>query len=426
MHAGIYNESMRAASIFVLAALMLRGQDLPAPNGNAARPSPADVLLGRIRAHMIDTLTKQPNYTCLETVERSNRSGREKDFRLQDTLRLEVALVDGKEMFAWPGSKSFEDTDMRHFAPTGMFGSGEFALYARTVFGGRSTEIEFRGEEQLGQRNTMRYDFRVPTEAGMRIRQQETVAVTGYHGSFYAEVGTLDVLRMEVTADALPRNMDLRDVIDTLEYARLRIGSGDFLLPSVSEVLMTSFRGDTSRNRIRFSACHEFAGESTLKFGDDETDPASPAAFGKVPAGNEPAPKREIGLPKNTEIILQLVDEIDTQDAAVGDIVRARLTGDVKAKGQVLLPKGTVVSGRVVRLERKTNFTVLGLIFEEAESENLHAALNLTFDSVTGSGVLGRNVRWGTEFPVRLHEGLVPLPAGHIRVGRGILLYWRT
>src|ERR1700685_439085 len=76
-------------------------------------------LLERVKAHMVETLARQPNYTCLETVERSNRAAKEKEFRLEDTVRLEVALVDRREMFAWPGSKQFEDTDMRAFVPTG-------------------------------------------------------------------------------------------------------------------------------------------------------------------------------------------------------------------------------------------------------------------------------------------------------------------
>ena len=117
----------------------------------AAAQDASASLLQRVRAHMVETLARQPNYTCLETVERSNRAGKEKQFRLLDTVRLEVALVDRTEMFAWPGSKQFEDTDVRAFVPTGMFGNGEFGLYANAVFGGRSTEFEYKGEAKLGE-----------------------------------------------------------------------------------------------------------------------------------------------------------------------------------------------------------------------------------------------------------------------------------
>ncbi len=391
------------------AALQLAAQD-EAHDGTPA-------LLQRVRTHMVETLARQPNYTCLETVERSNRAGKEKEFRLLDTVRLEVALVDGREMFAWPGSKQFEDTDLRAFVPTGMFGNGDFGLYANSVFGGRSTEFEYRGEAKLGERSTTRFDFRVPAAAGMRIRGLDLTATVGYHGSFYAEAGTLDALRLEVEADALPRKLDFRQVTDTMEYKRAHIGGGDFLLPSVSETVMVNLRGDASRNVVRFSACREFTGESTLKFGndDDAADTASTAA----------AAKRELRLPRNAEIALRLVGEIDTDKAAVGDPVKAALASDVKEKGQVILPKGVEFSGRIVRLEHYQDFTVLGLMFEEAESETAHAYLNLTMDRALGADVLA-SPRWGASSPPRPHEGLVPLRPGHLRLSSGVVMFWRN
>jgi hypothetical protein len=402
----------QTAGLLLAAALPLGAQD-PAAGGllNAT-------LLNQVRAHMVQTLAQQPNYTCLETVERSSRSGHEKDYHVDDLLKLEVALVDGKEMFAWPGSKQFEDTDMRTFVPTGMFGSGDFGLYANTVFGGRSNHYQFQGQGNVGSNATVRFSFQVPIEDGMRIRAGDKLALASYHGSFYAEPESLDVLRLEVEADELSKSLDLREVTDTMEYARVKIGTGDFLLPAAAEVVMVDVRGDASRNRIRFSACREFAGESKLSFGDPDASAADGQAVFPV--------KREIRLPKNAELTFRLVDDIDMEHAAVGDLVRAALNSDVKVKGQIVLPKGTPATGRIVRLERFANFTVLGLMFQDAESEKAHAALDLKFDMAEGADLLGRGVPWGTRSPVRPHEGLVPLRPGRLRVGRGLLLLWRT
>ena len=85
---------MRVLSILAASALCVRAQD------------PA--LLSHIREKMAGILLRQPNYTCTETVERTRQSVGNHS-RIEDTMRLEVALVDGKEMFAWPGSKQFED-----------------------------------------------------------------------------------------------------------------------------------------------------------------------------------------------------------------------------------------------------------------------------------------------------------------------------
>ncbi|MGH7972518.1 MAG: hypothetical protein ACREIC_27710, partial [Limisphaerales bacterium] len=67
--------------------LLVAAPFLPAQDGD---------LLPHIREKMADVLQRQPNYTCTETVERSRQSGGGTT-RVEDTLRLEVALVEGKE-----------------------------------------------------------------------------------------------------------------------------------------------------------------------------------------------------------------------------------------------------------------------------------------------------------------------------------------
>ena len=64
--------------------------------------------LARIRARVVRDLNQLPNYTCLATIERSSQEANSKRFQLVDLVRLEVALVDNTEIFAWPGSRGFE------------------------------------------------------------------------------------------------------------------------------------------------------------------------------------------------------------------------------------------------------------------------------------------------------------------------------
>ena len=65
--------------------------------------SPEVLLLARIKVKMAENLKGLPNYTCLQTIERSTRDAGNRRYRPLDTVRVEVALVDGKELFAWPG-----------------------------------------------------------------------------------------------------------------------------------------------------------------------------------------------------------------------------------------------------------------------------------------------------------------------------------
>src|SRR5262249_36974231 len=162
----------------------------------------ADVVqLSKLREHMILTLGQQPNYTCTETIERSHRSVATRKFRTIDTLRLEVALVAGKEMFGWPGARKFEDVELRHIVPPGgAIGNGNFALPARAVFEG-NVSFKFRGEERIDDRDSVRYDFSVPLFlSGYKLRVNHREAIVAYHGSVWANPESLDLEQLEVIA----------------------------------------------------------------------------------------------------------------------------------------------------------------------------------------------------------------------------------
>ena len=181
-------------------------------------PAQGADLLPRIREKMAGILQRQPDYTCTETVERTRQAVGSRE-RVEDTLRLEVALVDGKEMFAWPGSKQFEDRDLSDLVSTGMFGNGNFAIYARILFLTNLAVFEDRGETQLDGRPAWRYDFRVSrSTGGSRLRVDGREAMVGFHGSFYADPMTLDVRRMEVEAEDIPAELKVLDAETIVDY----------------------------------------------------------------------------------------------------------------------------------------------------------------------------------------------------------------
>src|SRR5687768_11173570 len=74
--------------------------------------TPETILLARIRYQMSQTLQKQPNYTCEQSIERSRRRVASQKYEIVDTVRLEVALVGSRELFSWPGAGKFEDGDI--------------------------------------------------------------------------------------------------------------------------------------------------------------------------------------------------------------------------------------------------------------------------------------------------------------------------
>ena len=381
---------MRTILILLAAAPFLAAQD--------ADPLP------RIRAKMSDILLRQPNYTCTETIERTRQTPGGRSI-VQDTLRLEVALVEGKEMFAWPGSKQFEDHDLKDLVATGMFGNGNFAIYARILFLSNAAMVEDRGEIQWNGHPARRYDFRVSRlSSGHKLRVDNREAVVGFHGSFYADAHTLDIRRVEVVAEDIPADLGVTASETTVDYGRMQIGDETYLLPTESNVMM-AMPDEVSRNSIRFAGCRRFTGESTLLFNDPVLTEA-------------PAPAQhtaDVAIPAGLTLQLQIRD-LDLKQAAVGDSILATLWADLKIRGRVLAPKGSIARGRIVELDRYPRIFALRIDFQDLDWPGGHAGLKLNFDQPA----------FATRQITRALDGTIAISdqAGS-RLG-GILMFWRS
>ncbi len=375
---------------------------------------PQVLLLSKIRDRAIENLQRQPNYTCVETVERSHRLGTTKKFQLIDTLRLEVGLVDGKEMFGWPGAKKFDVSDLTDIVTEGAIGNGDFALHSKALFEGQSAMFTYHGEEMLGDRASVRFDYRVPLMmSGYTLHAKNVKASVGYHGAVYADPKSLDVQRIEVQADDIPLALQLSDASDRVDYARTAIGGGQFLLPEASELKLTDLNGLENVNRIRFASCRQFTGESVLTFGDAPS------------LGSAPARATEIELPAKMSFQLMLLDDLDTRTAAVGDPVRARLQNDLKEKGHVWFAKGAVASGRITRLETHSDNIVVGMEFSEIESAGSQARLTLSVDLPWYREAAQSNRQ--NEPPVgRPGEIILQVRSDRYILQHGTLMFWRT
>ena len=390
---------MRFFAVLCAASSIAAAQQIP----------PETLVLARIRSHMVDQLHQQPDYTCVETVERSERRAANKKLRPLDTLRLEVALVDGNEMFGWPGAEKFEATVPAEFIRQGAIGNGDFALHARAIFETRNATFEYKGEHD----GVLQYDYKVPQLlSGYSIRVSGRHAIVAYHGSIFADAKTLDLRRMEVVADRIPEDLGLAAASDRMDYARVKIGGSDFLLPSESRLLMQDLDGVEHSNHTVFSGCRQFSGESVLRF-DDAPESAAPVRI------------EDVALPGDIRIELTFLDELDTDHAAVGDQVRARLENDIKEKGCIVFSRGAIVLGRITRLDRRSDYTTLGLSFSEIETKTARGHFHAMLEEVPQDWFLAPRHTRSAVHPDP-DEGILTLRSGRVRLGRGILMFWRT
>lgn len=323
------------------------------------------LLLARIRQRVERAVAQLPDYTCLETIERSTRASAARPFKHVDTVRLEVGQIGKKEVFSWPGGERFEEGHAFALVNFGTVSTGEFAQLLRAVFIGGFARIVWHGEENVLGRRALRYDFELPL-LGYRwqVNLSGRAGDVAARGSFWADAESLDVLRLESHATDIPADLPLAEMVSRIDYGRMRIQTADVWLPQAAEVLLVDASGKHSLNRIEFSHCRQYSSSSILSFPSVETGSVEPAATGVAAKSDAPA-----GL----LITMKLSAEIDSQGALVGDLITARLEADVLRKGSVVFPKGAVARGRIRRLERSMDGSphfVVGLEFSDIEFAN--------------------------------------------------------
>jgi hypothetical protein len=121
-------------------------------------------LLSRAMAGVRENIDHLPNYTCTMVVDRSHRPVTSKVFQPVDKVRLEVAMVDNQELYAWPGSRRFEEQPIYRLLGDGMIGTGDFGLFLQTVFLSGTAKFQFSGREMLDERQAYRFRYKVPGE----------------------------------------------------------------------------------------------------------------------------------------------------------------------------------------------------------------------------------------------------------------------
>ncbi|HEX8984480.1 MAG TPA: hypothetical protein VF767_03580 [Bryobacteraceae bacterium] len=313
---------------------------------------PAEDPLMRMRAKMAANLDRLPDYTCLETIERTVRKNPAPEQPV-DILRFEIAYVGGRELLSWPGEKKFENKPIdQMMGGAGAIGTGNFAQHARNLFRTRSATFSGPVEEVRDGHARFRWDFQVPRErSSFYVGTLKRAELVAYHGSFWVDPETLDLVRLETFADGMSKRTGISADRETIEYSRVRIGDTDFLLPLLSELTLVDTRGYEHRNRTRFSGCRQFVSESAISFADPP-----PAA-----AVREPAALREVDLPAGLLMDVRLEAPIDLAHVAIGDPIQAALARPLR-KGSVDYPEGAKMIGRVTRMERRSLSSGRGLI----------------------------------------------------------------
>ena len=345
---------MRAGVVFAVAGALCA----------QSPPDPTDVL-AHARDNILARRHQLPNYICVQTVDRKylrpsmppqpvpscsqmleeEKNADSRQLYLTDRLHLDVKVSHGNEIGAWAGASQFDSRNIFELVGSGPFGTGAFGTFLSDIFAEGSASFEYEGEKPAGGRaDFYEYSFRVPlSNSHYSVVVGHDWHTLAYDGLVRIDPQSFDLRYLLVRVSELPPESETCEAVTSVDYARVRMGTGDFLLPRQSRlsILMT----DSTENDITttYAACREYHGEATIYFGDE-------------PAAMAPGQKREATtpgtLPAGLQLSLILTAPIDTGTAAAGDVVMERVRKAVRVPGseEPLIPEGATVRGRIIRM----------------------------------------------------------------------------
>jgi hypothetical protein len=350
--------------------------------GFAQQQTDPDRVLARAQTQLADAAATVPKYTCTQTVDRSylrqtrqtprscdaivanqNRGSSGLSLTATDRLRFDVEVADGGyEIYAWPGAARIDTDKIEEMAGGGPLGTGPFGPFLLDIFSNPAVQFQFLGEKNIAGVRLFEYRYRVPI-AGSHYRVQAGVQwrITGYDGTFRLNSVSAELKHLTVRTLELPADTASCEATSTMDFEPLHIGGGEYLIPRQTQLQVIGRDAGVTENATTYSDCHEFRGESAVRF--DQADPL-PASASRLNAQVH-APSLPPGLP----VIVVLDTEIDTDRAAAGDPVSAKIGKAVvdPAKKRVLVEAGAVIHGRITHLEHHVEgekYFLVGISFE--------------------------------------------------------------
>jgi hypothetical protein len=95
---------------------------------------------------------------------------------------------------------------------------------------------------------------------------------------------------------------------------------------------------------------------------------------------------RRVTLASGTSISAELQKTLDVNSARVGDQISLKTTQSIRQNGEVVVPKGSTLIGRVTEVQRRTKENAqsrIGMVFEKIEGKQISMPLSATIVSIT-------------------------------------------
>jgi hypothetical protein len=292
-----------------------------------------------------------------------------------DRVRMDVAMIGGRELFSWPGESEFSERPLAELIGYGAASTGDYALHARNLFVEQDTQFQAAGSEMVQGQEVERYVYAVPEEESrFAVQQGGAPAVVAYDGAVWASGAELAAI--ELVVRAFPRDYDLEWSRTRIEYQSVELGGESFLLPRVSDVMIRFRSGAQNSLRTTFQDCRAYGVETAIMFGVEAQEEEK-----RTQQGPE-----QILLPRGLALSVKLSSAIRSS-SMTGDPIEGVLAGPLPGALGQDFPAGSPVRGRIRRLDFLTEpgpHFVVGIELTRVEGDGRFANIAAEMDDVTG------------------------------------------
>lgn len=258
------------------------------PTTSALPPNAeAQDLLDRTRTATLAAAAAMPDFLVKQLIRRSRAYGSTNNWIPQDNLTIavgyranageeyKVLAVNGMPL----GQEAKQTRDYSKDVEPGATSSGvEYISAVADVFKPTSqTDFKLADTDTIQGRRTLVFEYEI--EKGLSqltLRAGDTAnANVGSRGRVWIDRETNRVLRFEQIATEIPRDFPITAASTVIDYDWVTIGENKYLLPTHSEILMTTTNRSMSiqsRNEIRFRSYQRFGAELKVIDEIDEKD----------------------------------------------------------------------------------------------------------------------------------------------------------
>jgi hypothetical protein len=255
----------------------------------SARPPDAEAqeLLDRTRAATLSAAAAMPDFIVKQLIKRSTAYGTTNNWIPQDNLTIavgyranageeyKVLAVNGMPL----GQETKQTRDYSKDVAPGTTSSGvEYISAVADVFKPESQTVFKLADTDLVQgRRTLVFEYEIERPlSNLTLRAGDTAtANVGSRGRVWIDRDTNRVLRFEQIATEIRGDFPITAASTVIDYDWVTINENKYLLPTHSEILLTTVSGSMSRqsrNDIRFRGYQKFGAELKVIDEIDEKD----------------------------------------------------------------------------------------------------------------------------------------------------------